>query len=295
MPAPALKKGNRGAAVRLLKQWLGRLLAPSVELKSDDVFDAQTEEAVRQVQRTALLSPADGVVGAKTWGAIGTLLGQRSQAMGPGMDLLVGPLNIDQPRFFALYVEQFGLPTQSQYQGLSQLLGFMDRDPELSDLRWAAYMLATTYHETAQTWQPIEEHGKGKGHTYGAAVKVTGSDGKVYEHAYYGRGYVQLTWKDNYDKMSRALGLGDELVIRPERVMEPEIAYRIMSYGMRNGSFTGKKLSDYIDGATCDYYNARRIINALDRAGLIKGYALQFETILRGSHMMTVINVGLMA
>ena len=35
------------------------------------------------------------------------------------------------------------------------------------DLRWLAYMLATTFHETARTMQPIEEYGKGKGKTYG--------------------------------------------------------------------------------------------------------------------------------
>ena len=78
--------------------------------------------------------------------------------------------------------------------------------------------------------------------------------------------------------MSKALGYGDDLLIHPARVMEPEIAYNIMSHGMRKGSFTGKKLSDYIKDATCDYKNARRIINALDKWELIKGYAEKFES-----------------
>jgi hypothetical protein len=51
-----------------------------------------------------------------------------------------------------------------------------------------------------------------------------------------------------------------------------------MSYGMRNGTFTGKKLSNYITGPTYDYKNARRIINGLDKWDLIKGYAEKLQT-----------------
>ena len=46
---------------------------------------------------------------------------------------------------------------------------------------------------------------------------------------------------------------------------------------------TGKKLSDYIKGTTCDYTNARRIINRLDQAAKIKGYAVNFESVLKNS------------
>ena len=62
--------------------------------------------------------------------------------------------------------------------------------------------------------------------------------------------------------------------------MEPQTAYKIMSQGMRGGLFTGKKLSDYINDQHCDYFNARRIINGVDRADLIQGYAQAFEGIL---------------
>ncbi len=61
----------------------------------------------------------------------------------------------------------------------------------------------------------------------------------------------------------------------PERAKEPQIAYNIMSYGMRKGSFTGKKLSDYIHGDVCDYKNARRIISKLDRWELGSVYISQ--------------------
>lgn len=144
-------------------------------------------------------------------------------------------------------------------------------------------MLATVKHECADRWQPIAEFGQGRGHDYGQPVMVEGSDGKTYTNIYYGRGYLQLTYKSNYEKMSRDLNLGDELLIHPDRGLEPAIAYRIMSYGMRNGSFTGKRLSDYIEGSKSDYTNARQIINGLDRAELIAGYATNLEALLRES------------
>jgi putative chitinase len=84
----------------------------------------------------------------------------------------------------------------------------------------------------------------------------------------------------NYDKVGQVLGLGNGLVLHPEHALEPTIAYRIMSYGMRHGSFTGKGLSSYIQGDACDYLNARRIINGLDQAGRIQGYAQALESVL---------------
>ena len=192
-------------------------------------------------------------------------------------------LNFDHTKFFNDYRDAYGRLKQSQVDGIESLLNHLQSDTEIKDLRWAAYMLATVKHECGDTWQPIEEWGKGKGRSYGAPVDVIGSDGKTYSVTYYGRGYVQLTWKDNYEKMSRALGLADELLIHPQRALDPDIAYQIMSWGMRHGAFTGKKLADYIHDDECDYKNARRIINGLDQWERIKGYADNFETFLKQS------------
>ena len=52
---------------------------------------------------------------------------------------------------------------------------------------------------------------------------------------------------------------------------------------MRKGLFTGKKLSDYISRSGCDYKQARRIINGVDRASLIADYAVTLEDVLRAS------------
>ena len=194
-------------------------------------------------------------------------------------------MKFDHKKFFDSYREEYGSLIQSQVSGIENLLVCIEHDPQVNDVRWAAYMMATVKHECADEWQPIEEYGKGQGRPYGIQVQVTGSDGKQYLNVYYGRGYVQLTWKENYEKMSKALGLSDELLIHPERVMEPVIAYNIMSYGMRKGLFTGRKLSNFIYGEICDYKNARSIINGLDRWQTIQDYAEKLESFFAVSRL----------
>lgn len=173
--------------------------------------------------------------------------------------------------------------------GFSDLVTLMREDPLITDVRWMAYMLATVRHECADRWRPIEEFGKGARHTYGVPVRVSDADGTSYTNTYYGRGYVQLTWKYNYDKVGRALGMGNALVLHPEQALQPATAYDILSLGMRTGLFTGKKLADYISPTKCDYVNARRIINGLDRAELLAGYAVEFEKYLRAAKAEPVV------
>lgn len=180
---------------------------------------------------------------------------------------------IDIEKFLFMYeVNAFKPLSDSQHKGLSDVLIFMNSDENISDVRWFAYMLATTKHETADTWLPIAEYGKGKGLKYGQPDPATG-------FVYYGRGYVQLTWPGNYKTMGKVLGV--DLYHDPDLALIPEIAYKIMSYGMRNGTFTGASLKRFINDEQCDYLNARRIINGLDCAEKISGYAVKFEAILK--------------
>ena len=179
------------------------------------------------------------------------------------------PISID--KFIERYESEFGEMKDNPKAHLKDLLGCMNDDSDLADPRHAAYMLATVKHECANTYAPIEEYGKGKGRKYGIPDPHNGQ-------TYFGRGYVQLTWKENYSNMGRILKI--DLVAYPELALMPETAYKIMSYGMRNGSFTGSKLSTHINGNKCDYVGARRIINGQDCAEKIAGYAHKFETIL---------------
>jgi predicted chitinase len=134
-----------------------------------------------------------------------------------------------------------------------------------------AYILATVKHETANTFEPIEEYGKGAGNVYGELIQG---------HKYYGRGYVQLTWQWNYKKFGDLLGV--DLVENPDLALEPDIAGKILYIGMIKGLFTGKKLDDYINEDGVDYINARRIINGTDKDTLIASYATTYRTLLNG-------------
>lgn len=152
---------------------------------------------------------------------------------------------------------------QSQINGLTAILNGWEKGYARQDDRWLAYMLATAHHETDRKIEPIREYGRGRGKEYGVADPQTG-------HVYYGRGYVQLTWRDNYKKMSSRCGV--DLVKNPDLALDPKNAAIIMFEGMIAGSFTGKKLANYFNPTTEDWRNARRIINGLDKADAIASY-----------------------
>jgi hypothetical protein len=203
-----------------------------------------------------------------------------------------GSLQFNRSRFFAGYRSHFGNLSQGQVDGLEQLLGAFEADPTVTDIQVVAYMLATVKHETADKFQPISEYGsRSYFNKYDPVLAATeklrkraremGNTAEGDGYAYRGRGYVQITWKNNYKKLGEVLGY--DLVSEPDLALKPEVAYKIMSYGMRNGTFTGAKISKFIGEGSADYYEARVVINDHDKATDIKGYAEKFEQILRDS------------
>lgn len=176
--------------------------------------------------------------------------------------------------------------SQSQVDGLNTLLSSIETDPHFIDLRHVAYMLATVKHECADTWLPIVERGaRAYFDKYEAGTAIGRRLGNKFVgdgYLYRGRGYVQITGRSNYIRLGRAIGY-DKLVEFPDNALIADVAYRIMSIGMRKGLFTGKNLSDYINEIECNYTECRRVINGLDRASLIASYAQSIESILRAS------------
>lgn len=101
---------------------------------------------------------------------------------------------------------------------------------------------------------------------------------------------MQITGRTNYERFSRLLKV--DLLENPRLALDPKIAFQIMSLGMHKGYFTSKKLSDYINAKECDFVNARRIINRLDKADTIANYARRFYTILKNSLEVTAENIA---
>ena len=178
---------------------------------------------------------------------------------------------INRETFYTSVREQFGKLNQLQVAGFNAILENVPANMLPAQL---AYCLATAWHETAATMQPIEEIGKGRNRTYGHRVKLSGKPYFDTANIFYGRGFVQLTWYENYEKAGKKLS--QDFIKNPAGVMELNNAVKIMFLGMQEGWFTGRKLSQYINDQLTDFVNARRIINSLDRAADIAGYAEKF-------------------
>lgn len=184
---------------------------------------------------------------------------------------------------------------QGQVDGLDAILNAWEADKRMEDLRWLAYMLGTAYHETASTMKPVKEYG-------GVAYLTRNYDvmGRRPETArlmgntepgdgvkYAGRGYVQLTWKNNYRAIGKEIGV--DLVTTPDLALDLDIAARVMFEGMTRRdvmledhtasgrfTFTGKALEDYFNAQNEDWVGARRIINGTDHAYMIADTAQDF-------------------
>lgn len=203
-----------------------------------------------------------------------------------------------QPALFFVSVRKSLFPgplAQPQVDGLNHLTKAMGAANW--PISWTAYGLATAYHEVGGTMQPIREKGNGDkdrdgvddwfeqydtGRKAAALGNTPAADGDG--ALWCGRGYPQITGAANYRKVDVALGLKGALIANPSMMLQPGVAAPAMIWGMESGAFTGKSLASYLPrvgcGSTAQFTQARRIINALDRADDIAGYAMLFQKAL---------------
>lgn len=169
-----------------------------------------------------------------------------------------------------------GIISQSAVDGVEALIAAFAQYGD-GDTRKLAYILGTSYHESDR-FQTMEEYASGERYEGREDLgNDQAGDGKQYK----GRGFVQVTGRRNYADWSRRLGV--DLMADPEIAEKRPIAARICVQGMMLGTFTGKKLGDYITERSADYVNARRVVNGIDKASDIAKYARQFETALKAA------------
>lgn len=150
----------------------------------------------------------------------------------------------------------------------------------------AAYVLATAEHETGGTFKPVRETfaktDSGAKSNLDRAFKkgqLTWVKTPYWRDGYFGRGFVQLTHKYNYEKAGKKLGI--DLVKKPSLALDPHTAAKILVVGMKEGWFTGKKLADYISLTKSSFKQARRIVNGMDRAAKIAALAVKHDRALK--------------
>lgn len=230
---------------------------------SDGLFGRETESAVKRFQKSKGLL-VDGVVGEDTWSA---LQSQHVEAY-RSYKKLVSSVDLDM--IVATIPESL-----KPYARNSITLILQECDANgVSDRGQIAYILATAEHES-HLGQWMTELASGWAYEGRSDLGNTQpGDGPRYK----GRGFVQITGRYNYTDWSGRLGI--DLVKNPKKAAQPPIAAKILVIGMRDGTFTSYKLNDYIHGATRDFYNARRIINHLDRAADIAAIAKEYYRVL---------------
>jgi len=190
-----------------------------------------------------------------------------------------------------------------------------------------AYILATAWQESRLGEWMTESGWLSERSAERYAEKNYGPSGRDPERArrngnteegdggrYMGRGYVQLTWKNNYERMSTVLidsgysytqdgvtyGDGNngtteiDLVTNYNHVnRNKELAARILVLGMDGGEYVndGRGLDHYIPedstATRSNFENARRIVNGSDKKALIATNAITIQTLLRRDNTWT--------
>ena len=249
-------------------------LSTFVALCKDRNFDLSVDGVNKFQERNSLGNTGDfkGVIGAQTASVYFD-------------EIISGGGKVNRTKFFAAFSAQFsGQPNKSQTQGYNAIFDYWDKS-NLTDNRWLAYVLATSFHETGGDMQPVREGFASNDQGSINAVTSLFNRGIIGENyalpeangkSYFGRGLVQITFGDNYKKLGQAIDIGNNLYDNPSLALDMDIAVKILFVGMVKGLYTSHSLRKYFFEDRTDWVEARRIINMRDKADLIAGYGQKF-------------------
>lgn len=210
-------------------------------------------------------------------------------------------VTIDRPRFFDTIRSSVfgGHLSAGQVRNIDMILDRCEDVPMVIEIAWIAYMLATVLRECGSAMAPVQE-GFGKAPVGYFAMYEPGTDrGRALGNTvngdgyrFRGRGYVQITGRRNYAFASRVLAV--DLLINPDRALEPALASLILIWGMTKGWFVpGQTLARHLDHAKglLNFVNARQIVNGHDHAQEIATNAGAFYKALMLSLLSTEVPI----
>lgn len=204
---------------------------------------------------------ADGIFGPRTQAALRQFKANNQLPTADVLDAATAKAMLQSKLSSALLPQWNGGDRAATVQAIKQEAnrqGITNRDQ-------IAYIIATAEHETAGSFEPVRE-----AYFLGEPDAENHRRGLFY-YPYYGRGYVQLTHDFNYRTYSKLTGL--DLINDPDLAMRPDVALFTLVHGMKNGTFTGLSLDDFMSDSGFDFVEARRMINGTDRADDIAAIA----------------------
>lgn len=187
--------------------------------------------------------------------------------------------------FFAGIRKIIGRLDQTQVDSINAIMSEADKR-NITNPDMLGYFLSTAWHEARL--RPVREGFATSDLSARVYVKKHypdkyGKPAGPYNHWYYGRGLVQLTWHSNYVKVGKRIGV--DLERYPDKALEPEIAAIILVDGMLGGWFNGEGhgLAYYLEGNRRDWRGARRTVNLTDKWQTFRDTALRFSEVISKS------------
>lgn len=246
---PSLKRGVTGDDVKFLQQRLLELGFNPGDI--DGQFGGGTEAAVRAFQASEGLL-IDGVVGRRTLDA----LGGKTLHIEPDLPLAMQEVTVE--RVSHMFPSAPLRNIKTHLPPVLQELVVV----ELNDKPMVLMALATIRAETAG-FEPINEfrsrfNTSPNGHPFDLYDNRSdlGNTGKPDGERFKGRGFVQLTGRDNYLRIGAKIGLGDGLLQNPDLANDPDVAARILAAFLKTREIRIKQ--ELLDG---DLRAARKLVN----------------------------------
>lgn len=206
-------------------------------------------------------------------------------------------IQMDDKKFFALTKAGILGPKleQGEIDGCNAIIAAFAGQP----IAFVAYALGTAYLETASTMRPVREANwlstAAANRYFFRMYDIEGERPKKARELgnlrpgdgvlFCGRGFPQVTGGNNYRLAAKIFGIPFDT--KPDIMMQPEPAAKVMAHFMIHGLFTGISLDDALPkhglASTAQFIKGRPIINGKDRDDDVAAFAICFQTALQAA------------